>query len=241
MKKMKLLACVLGAVLLAGTLEGCSVVESIIGTNSEETSEVSDEKTSKYTSKTADSSIAEPEFNEDITTSVILSQGSTYVIDATAVSTDGGEITYQWYVNNISQNGGGTELEGETEAAYTVDTTEVGYEYYYVVASNEHGDSFNMSTSGVVEVEVIQSGEWMVDEFGGTRYIATDGSYPSNEWVIIGTDTYYFDESGYRLAGWVLLGEIYYYFDEEGRYQESVPYTEGSYIDDDGNLIQDES
>ena len=128
-------------------------------------------------------------------------------------------------------------ISGATEARYTVDTSETGTVFYYVVASNDHGDSYNMAVSSVSEVVVIASGTWVTDESGGTRYIAEDGSYPTDAWVLIGTDTYFFDAEGHIHTGWFYTGESYLYFDEEGRYQRGVTAPEGTYVDENGNVI----
>lgn len=242
MRKIKNIVVMLSlCVTAAVSVSACSVVDTVTGNTSVETSEVSSASTQTTTSsnvKTVDTNLAAPVFNLDITSSTGMSAGSTYTLDGTATSSDGGTITYQWYVNNISSNGGGTPIEGATEATYTVDTSEVGIKYYYVVASNNHDDSCNMTTSGIAEVEVVQSGEWSTDEYGGTRYLAADGTYPVSRWLLIGTDTYRFDENGYRTVGWFLNGETYIYFDEEGRYQAGTTVPEGYYIDENNNLVQ---
>ena len=43
-----------------------------------------------------------------------------------------GTLSYQWYRNNVDSNGGGTAIDGATEATYTPPTTESGTIYYYV-------------------------------------------------------------------------------------------------------------
>ena len=223
---------------LTASMSACSVIDSITGDVSESASVQSQtQEDSSAANKTVDSSIALPVFNNDLNLYQAMAQGSIYTIDGTAVSTDGGEVTYQWYVNNVSSNGGGTAIEGATDPTYTVDASETGFKYYYVVASNNHGDSYNMVTSGVAEIEVIQSGEWVTDEFGGTRYVAADGSYPTDRWLIIGTDTYWFDSNGYRLTGWRISGDAYVYFDDEGRYHPGEPFPEGAYFDENGNYV----
>ena len=242
MKKIKTAACLLMCAVFTAAFSACSFIDSFTGNvDTESVSEASgseEEAETQLSSRTVDTGIEPPVFNADITSSVTAAQGGVYVLDGTAVSADGGEITYQWYVNNVSSNGGGTAIEGATEPLLTVDTAEIGFKYYYVVASNNHGDSYNMATSGIAEVEVISGGEWSTDEFGGTRYMAADGSYPTNRWVIIGSDRYCFDENGYRRTGWYLDGETYVYFDEEGRYQPDTVVPEGAYIDENGNLVQ---
>ena len=239
MRKIKIAVCAAMCAAVAAFMPACSVIDSITGADVETSSETASEvEESSGDNRTVDGSIAAPVFNAELNVSASMAQGSVYVLDGTADSPDGGEITYQWYSNNVASNGGGTAIEGATEATYTVDTSETGFKYYYVVASNNHGDSYNMATSQAAEMEVIKSGQWSTDEFGGTRYIADDGSYPTNKMMLIGTDTYSFDGNGYRLTGWHMVGEGYMYFDEEGRYQPDAVFPEGAYFDENGNFVQ---
>ena len=239
MRKIKTAICIAVCAAFAVFLPACSVIDSITG--NAEVSETEKQGESEDTSKdnrTVDSSIPAPVFNNDLNISAGMAQQSIYVIDGTAASTDGGEVTYQWYVNNVASNGGGTAIKGATDPTYTADTSETGVRFYYVVASNNHGDSYNMAVSGVAQIEVISSGEWTTDEFGGTRYMAPDGTYPTNRLLLIGSDTYSFDGNGYRMTGWHIVGETYMYFDEEGRYQIDAVFPEGAYFDENGNFVQ---
>ena len=63
-------------------------------------------------------SIAAPTFTQDLSGSVNVEAGSqtTLTVEATA---SGGEISYQWYSNNVNANGGGTLIEGATGASYS--------------------------------------------------------------------------------------------------------------------------
>lgn len=235
MKKITKIICLSLCAAMAVSASACSVFDNV--TDVSDKSAVTSEHSSANVKK-VNSEIPAPTFNMDITNSHTIAQGSTYNLDGTAVSPNGGEVTYQWYVNNISSNGGGTPVDGATDAVYSVDTSEVGKKYYYVVASNNVNNEFNNATSGIVEVEIIQSGTFTTDEYGGTRYLAADGSYPADKWVTIGTDTYYFDSNGYRTTGWLFNGESYIYFDSEGRYLPGTTQADGYYIDGNNNLVQ---
>lgn len=242
MKKIKTVIGIALCATMAASFSACSLLDTITEPEATSTSEVSEEKEASPTDgKTVDESIPEPTFVNDLDFSTVASEGSEVMLDGTAQSSDGGEITYQWYVNNVDSNGGGTAIEGATEAVYTVDSSETGFKYYYVVASNSHEDSYNMAVSSVSEVKIIPSGEWATDEFGGTRYMSSDGTYPANVWVQIGNDVYSFDSNGYRAEGWKFTGESYIYFDENGVYQADAVIPEGIYVDEAGNVIVPET
>lgn len=222
MKKFKTVICIAICAVSVFSFAGCSVIESFTSPEVSESSQTSDSSKTKPEAKTVDSNIPSPVFSAGLPESTSIAVGSTLTLDGTAASTDGGEVTYQWYSNNVASNGGGTAIEGATEAAYTVDSSNAGATYYYVVASNNHDSSYNMTISNISLVEVIQSGEWVTGEDGGVKYIAQDGSYPIDKWVVIGTDTYYFDTNGNRVTGWINDNTLY--FDEEGRYVPGAVY-----------------
>ena len=46
------------------------------------------------------------------------------------------------------------KIEGATDAQYTPDTSEEGYWYYFVVATNTVNKAVNMTTSDIVEIYV---------------------------------------------------------------------------------------
>ena len=183
----------------------------------------------------ADKTIAEPQFNNPFGFTIPLALGTSYTMDGTCISSDGGVITYQWYVNNINSNSGGTVIDGATESRYTTNTTEVGPQYFYVVASNNHGNRYNTATSDTVEVITYNGGEWVADE-RGTRYVAEDGTYLSSLWIWIGDDVYRFDEEGYRTVGWVSPEDLHY-FDEEGRLLRNGTTPDGCTTDGEGLLL----
>ena len=222
MKKFKTAICIALCAAAVFSFAGCSVIDSVTSPDVSESSQTNDGSKSKPAAKTVDSSIPVPVFTAGLPEGTTIAVGSTLTLDGTAVSEDGGEVTYQWYSNNVASNGGGTAIEGATEATYTVDSSNAGTTYYYVVASNNHDSSYSMAISNISLVDVIQSGEWVAGEDGGVKYIASDGSYPVDRWVVIGTDTYYFDVNGNRVTGWINDNTLY--FDEEGRYVPGAVY-----------------
>ncbi len=239
MKKIKILCCVAVSALMTASFSACSVVDSITGDVST-TSSVSSESTAETVEvKQVDRNLAQPQFNNALVSYTVISQGTAYYFDGTAVSPDGGELTYQWYVNNINSNSGGSVIEGATDALYAPDSSETGTKYYFVVVSNNHGDSYNMITSNVAQMEVRQSGDWSTDEFGGTRYLSADGTYPSSVNMIIGDYEYKFDENGYRQSGWYDSGDgNYYYYDSEGRLIKNGETPEGYHTDGNGHITE---
>jgi len=70
--------------------------------------------------------------------------GTAQPLSVSAVSTDGGILTYQWYWNSTNSNSGGTSL-GYFNGAQTENcvplTTTAGTRYYYVVVTNTITDN----------------------------------------------------------------------------------------------------
>jgi hypothetical protein len=59
--------------------------------------------------------------------------------------TDGGELTYQWYVNTVDSNVGGKLIPGATEPRYLPPTFPAGVYYYYCIITNNTGGAFSAS------------------------------------------------------------------------------------------------
>ena len=104
-------------------------------------------------------------------------EASPLTVEATV--TNGGTVTYQWYRNTVNSNGGGTPIEGATEATCVPELTEEGITYYYVVATNTLDKSMSKATSSTIEVQVLPAGEWIQNETGWW-YRYDDGSYPTS-------------------------------------------------------------
>ena len=242
--RIKIIPCIALACTLSFLVTGCEsvtqVFNEIVDTDPSKQTVATGDAGSSVTAedgKSVDKNLKAPVFNNLSGQSVAVAQDTNVSLDATANSLDGGKITYQWYVNNVGSNGGGTALEKAQNAVYQPDTSEVSVKYYYAVAKNEHESSYTMATSPVYEVKVIKKGEFTTDEFGGVRYLSEDGSYPSDIWVNIGEYTYYFNPDGYRTAGWVDTGAGQYYFDEEGRLLKNTVTPDGYQVDEKGLRI----
>lgn len=236
MKRSKALRCAALGIAAAISLSGCSLVDSI--TDVDITSAESTSGTSAVEVRELNTAIEAPAFTVSLPSSFTTVTDCAFGLDGTAAVSDGGTVTYQWYVNNVNSNGGGTPIEGATDAAYVPPTSETGIKFYYVVATNEHDGEYNMTTGNVCQVEVIQRGEWTTDEFGGVRWLAADGTYPSNKIVYIDGNDYLFQESGYLNYGWIYFNNTYYYSDENGMLLKNGTTPEGYHTDASGILIE---
>ena len=59
-----------------------------------------------------------------------------HTLHVSAYVNDGGQVTVQWYENDVENTETGTPIEGETEQDYVVPTDEAGIKYYYAVVTN---------------------------------------------------------------------------------------------------------
>ena len=239
MKNLRTVICIFLLGCMAFGLSACSVTD-VFDDIVSETGETQEESETTAASSAElvniDTDLALPVFESDLEGSAPISLGSAFDISCPAKSTDGGTITYQWYVNNVDSNGGGTPIEGATDSFVTAKPDETGSTFYYVVAANNHGDSCNMITSGTFEVITLNSGKWTTDE-NGTRYVAEDETYPTSIWMIIDGDTYCFDVNGYRVEGWY-GDDPMYYFDESGKLLRNSETPDGCKTDESGALIE---
>ena len=138
-------------------MTACSAKDTIgilVGSNSEETQK--EEKTVDLNAANIDDSVGKPEITSEMGDPV------TYDLHATADSitveatVSEGTLSYQWYRNNVDSNGGGTAIDGATEATYTPPTTESGTLYYYVVVTNTVGDGVQLTASGTKCVTITE-------------------------------------------------------------------------------------
>lgn len=95
---------------------------------------------------------AAPEFVTDLSGTKKYYKGdAAAAIGVEATAKDGGQITYQWYVNGVA-------IDGATQATYTPDTSSNGVYDYYVVATNTNaeaiGDKTATTQSGTYRVVV---------------------------------------------------------------------------------------
>jgi len=100
----------------------------------------------------------------------------------TASVSDGGTLSYQWYVSTTGSNTDGTAISGATSASYTPSTDVVGTKYYYVVVTNtknaETGSATSEKASGVVSITVkAPSHHFAIQTFtyGGVQRVSVTG------------------------------------------------------------------
>lgn len=204
-------------------LSGCSVntlVDQMMGnTNTVSSSTGVDISKDDSNAVRVDASLEKPVFSVNPVETMEVEAGSTAGVLKCEASVSGeGTVTYQWYKNNVNSNGGGTLIEGATEASYQPDTSTEGKDYYYVVATNTVDKSVSMATSTVAEVTIDPAGKWIQDDTGWW-YQNYDGSYPSSAWKNIGGYWYAFNENGYMRTGWFKDGDYWYYLAENGQMQ----------------------
>ena len=69
-------------------------------------------------------------------------------LTVTASVSDGGVITYQWYVSDTA-DGNGTPIDGAAEASYIPPTDDIGTKYYYAVITNTNTDATDSQSASV--------------------------------------------------------------------------------------------
>lgn len=98
--------------------------------------------------------------------------GDEVTLTGTTTASDGGTLSYQWYQSgdDLVDDAAAAEeekndllLDGETEATLTVDTTEAGTFYYYVIATNTvtlaDGTTASASTTSNVATVTVKEAE----------------------------------------------------------------------------------
>lgn len=116
--------------------------------------------------------------------------GDEVILDGTTTASDSGTLSYQWYqsgddsvddANAAEDEKNDLPLDGETEATLTVDTTEAGAFYYYVIATNTvelaDGTTTTASTTSNVATVTVTAAE-PVPPSGSNE--PEDGQEPSN-------------------------------------------------------------
>jgi hypothetical protein len=87
--------------------------------------------------------------------------GDTVTLSVTAISSDGGTLSYQWYSNTTNSTSGGAVVDGATNALFYLFTDAISTLYYYVVVTNTNtsvdGEPNASTTSNVAVVTVNNS------------------------------------------------------------------------------------
>lgn len=241
-------------------LAGCSVGETLgILWNSDTESETQEAEAAaeKGDAAVVDEKVEVPTITTDVGDPVeygLNAEAKPITVEASVK--DGGTLTYQWYANNVDSNGGGTLLEGETEASFTPPTAEPGTVYYYVVVTNTVDNAIQLVTSSTKSVTVTEepaaseeasdegsekasdtgssetAGTWRETD-SGWWYEHQDGSYTKDGWEQIDGKWYAFDEDGYMRTGWFQDGDKWYYLNSDGSMATDTD-VEGYHLGSDG-------
>lgn len=78
---------------------------------------------------------------------------------------------------------------------------------------------------------------WCLDHIGWW-YQHSDGSYATNQWLLINQKWYFFDHTGYMKTGWILWNNIWYYCDASGAMWENTRTPDGYWVDASGAWVQ---
>lgn len=187
-------------------LSGCSISDAfgkLIGktdTVMEQAGSASEEG-EKLDTRIIDPNLEKPVFQEGLSGEKDVQAGAELVLETQASVNDGGVVTYQWYSNNVSSNGGGTLLKEMRESTYRPDTSKGGTTYYYVLATNTKDGKVNLSTSDVYKVTVWEDMYWQQNaDLGAYQYISRiDGKFPKAVSVVIDGTQYRFDQDGFAV------------------------------------------
>ena len=210
MKGRKLLTLVVVLGVTSLLLSGCSVSDTfgkltgkLTGRSEraeEQVSSVSEEG-SKLDTRIIDPSLEKPVFQEGLTGEKDVQAGADLVLETFASVNDGGVVTYQWYSNNVSSNGGGTLLQDMRESTYRPDTSRGGTTFYYVLATNTKDGKVNLSTSDVYKVTVWEDMYWQQNaDLGAYQFISRiDGKFPKAVSMTIDGTQYRFDADGFAI------------------------------------------
>lgn len=150
-----------------------------------------------------DDSIEAPVFSDNAGGMASVRTNGQVTLDATATVSDGSTLTYQWYSSNVETTGGGTPIDGATQATYAPSTDTEGTVYYYAVAYHTVDGKTNLATSPVYGVTVWPEGSWQKDpDSGGYQYVVQDtGKFPTSTTMNIDGVEYTFNDEGYAVDG----------------------------------------
>ena len=138
-------------------MTACSAKDTIgilVGNNSEDTKK--EETTVDLNAANIDDSVEKPQITSEMGDPVTYDLHGTADALTVEATVSEGTLSFQWYRNNVDSNGGGTAIDGATEATYTPPTTESGTVYYYVVVTNTVGDGVQLTASGTKCVTVTE-------------------------------------------------------------------------------------
>ena len=135
-------------------------------------------------------------------------RGDKVTLSVTAAVTDGGTLSYQWYISDNNSIGGGTPISGATDSTYSPNTDAIGHTYYYVVVTNycETATGEKAVSIATAKVTVVISEEsytlTVLAEAGGKIVSDTYGYYPEGTEVDLNAEAF----EGYDFTYWYCDG-----------------------------------
>ena len=127
-------------------------------------------------------------------------------------------------------------------------------EYYFgangVMYKNAWSGAYYLGADGAMLTNTYTPDGYYVDENGlwtpskwvqsggNWLYRHSDGTYTTNDFEVIGSQTYYFDSNGYMVTGWKQLGSNWYYFNGSGIMVQNN-WAGNYYFDGDGKMVRD--
>ena len=104
--------------------------------------------------------------------------GAAPVLTVSALASDSGTLSYQWYKASSSANSDGTAIEDATAAAYQPADTAAGTYYYYVIVTNTvEGKNPSEKASNPATIKVLGAGESAFNTGGKTLTFNPDTEY----------------------------------------------------------------
>ena len=143
----------------------------------------------------------------------------TYYFDVSGYMVTGWkQIKSNWYYFNAS----GAMVKSAWQGNYYLEADGK-------MATNKWIGNYYVGSDGVWSTSKwIQSGsQWWYRHY--------DGTYTTNNFEVIGNQTYYFDASGYMVTGWKQIGSNWYYFNASGAMVKSA-WQGNYYLESDGKM-----
>ena len=129
-----------------------------------------------------------------------------------------------------------------------------GKDYYMNASGKMTKDawvgSYYLGSDGAMLTDTYTPDGYYVDEnglwtpskwvqYGGNWcYRHSDGTFTTNDFEVIGSQTYYFDSNGYMVTGWKQLGSNWYYFNGSGIMVQNN-WAGNYYFDGEGKMVRD--
>ena len=145
--------------------------------------------------------------------------GQTYYFDTSGYMVTGWkQIKSNWYYFNAS----GAMVKSSWQGNYYLEADGK-------MATNKWIGDYYVNADGLWQPSGwIQSGsQW--------RYRHYDGTCTTNDFEVIGNQTYYFDADGYMVTGWKQIGSNWYYFNVSGAMVKSA-WQGNYYLESDGKM-----